>query len=194
MPTRRALTSPLLLALTSCAATAHHPTVTGRFTVAEDFDVETEPSGSSSQGNIEYDSAEFGLGLTHIQGKLNGVRDRLARTQVAFASSEYGNVGAFDLIAGGRWMPLTTGALEPFLSVDGVATLLDDFQGADLGEQFALRLGIGLDYEINELAFFDITLDWTVPVSGADADPIGGQPRSSELGGLALRVGAGLSF
>lgn len=192
-----------LLALTACVVPDHEYRGSVRTSViaVDSFDAEVEAPGVSLSGETDHSSILFAVGLE----ERNGSGKKVARAELSLASSEYGDLDAGEFAGGGRIFLPGMDIVSPFFSIYSVVTTFETqlsisnpnggLSTVDVGTQLALRLGGGAEVQVTENLFFDAGLDYTVPILAAEASVDGfSVPVDTEVSGLALRLGLGVSF
>ena len=201
-----ALLVPTLLALALAASSCVNqpgvtmqPSIRGSAVLVESYEAEISDGTGSLAGDTEYSSVDVGFGVvsTDESGK------KLGRAEVVLGVAEYGDLEALEISGGGRFYLGDPGQVSPFLSIHSVVTTLDSVlvsdgvtvYDVDPGVQLGLRLGGGVEYQINEVLFVDLAADYTLPLIAAEATVDGfSTPVETELYGLAIRVGVGVTF
>ncbi len=203
-PLSRSLVPALALAL-ACSSCVSQPGVTmqpsirGSAALVESYEAEISDGTGSQAVDTEYSSVDVGFGVvsTDESGK------KLGRAEVVLGGAEYGDLEALEISGGGRFYLGDPGQVSPFLSIYSVVTTLDSVlvsdgftvYDVDPGVQLGLRLGGGVEYQINEVLFVDLAADYTLPLIAAEATVDGfSTPVETELYGLAIRVGVGVTF
>lgn len=199
--TRVSLGLSLLLAsaCTSPPGTSYEPSIRGSFAVIEGFEAEVSDGVGSVSGDSDYSSLELAIGAVQVEEDGR----KIGRAELIFGSAEFGNLDAFELSGGGRFFVGGGEDLSPFLSIYTVSTILESIRfdpgggviSLNPGVQLGLRLGGGVEYQLNETVFVDLGADYTLPLIAAEADVNGfGTPIETEVYGFAIRMSIGITF
>jgi opacity protein-like surface antigen len=108
--------------------------------------------------------------------------------EVLLGISEFYDVDATELSGGGRFYFAQNETVRPYGSMHGVLTMLDD----DLGTQIGMRAGAGAEFAFGTGFFFDLNLNYLLPLVPAEDDIFGAV--ETEIDGLSFRIGAGFDF
>lgn len=174
------------LTLASCAASAQsRPFARLNAIVWDETDAEVSAVGYGSfTGESDHKSVELAGGVS----RWDAAGRKASTLEVLLAKSEFYELDALEVSAGGRFFLGGTESFRPFGAVHAVLTDLD----MDLGTQIGLRAGIGAEIPIGPQFFLDFSLSYLLPLVAAEDDVFG--LIESELDGVSLRVGGGLDF
>lgn len=202
----RLILLPLLLS-TGCQTLAEDEYVRSNLLVAvtpfANFEAEQtlQPFGLTGSGDVDYTSFEVGFGATTYRSMGEGVADRkISRAEFRIGRANFSEDGgtfdldAFEFAGGGRFFFEGRDGIAPFVGIHSVATWADEQDGFSLGSQLGLRLGAGVEFELNESVAADFGLDYTLPLLAAESDSVGGASIDTEVSGLALRIGLVFTF
>ncbi|MEM9380428.1 MAG: hypothetical protein AAGB93_10815, partial [Planctomycetota bacterium] len=191
-----ALTTTALATLTACNAGGRvaRPTIRGDVAVADDFDVQLSSLGYAVESEASYDSFQVGVGATFFgedseDGRAYG--RKLSRAELVVGSVSVEDFDVIEVSGGGRFYFGGHPMVQPFVGVHAVGSYIEEIAGVDPGTQVGLRGGAGVELAVTDSVFFDVAIDYTLPLLAAesDTDPFFGATVESELEGWALRVG-----
>ncbi|MEM6567967.1 MAG: hypothetical protein AAF957_06125 [Planctomycetota bacterium] len=193
------LTAGVLVTLTACNANGRvaKPTIRGNATVAEGFDAKISSLGYAVESEAKYESVELGIGATFFDTNADTGSERgrkLSRAELVVGSVKVEELDVIEVSGGGRFYFGSHPNIHPFLGAYAVGSYIEELMGVEPGTQFGLRGGGGVELALTDNVFFDVALDYTLPLLAAESDPVFNTTVESELEGWALRVGIGFIF
>lgn len=180
------IASVIILPTLACSnASVRRPFARLNVIAWDDTEVDVSAVGYGSfSGETDHSSVELAGGVSNwdASGK------KLSTAELAIAKSEFYDLDATEVSAGGRIFFAGSDVIRPFASVHAVITALD----ADLGTQVGLRAGVGTEIAVNRNVFFDLNLSFLLPLVAAEDDIFG--VVETEVEGISLRLGVGFDF
>ena len=121
--------------------------------------------------------------------------------ELVFSTLSDGQYQSTRIAGGGRYYVGSDPTIKymPFFSFYSVIDTIESDLG-DLGSQLGLSLGGGVEYALSEKAYFDMSFNYLVPLSGAESTVLGSGTWGSsydvttEIDGWSINVGIGTSF
>lgn len=180
------ITSMLLLCTACAAGGSHRPFIRLNAIAWDETDAEINVLGYGSLGVVETDHSSIEIGGGAAQYDENG--NKTSTVEILLAQSEFYDVDAVEISAGGRYFLSNLSFARMFGSLHLVGTNFDD----DLGTQIGLRAGMGAEVPLNPNVFLDLNLNYLFPVEAADDDVFG--LVETEVDGISFRLGVGFDF
>jgi len=147
--------------------------------------------------DADVDGTEAAVSYDAIQGTLYLRRQTLdglplMNYEVNFAVSEFQDLEANEVGAGVRYYIAPSQHFRPFAGLAAKITMLEETAGVDRGTHIGLLPAIGVEVPITDMFFFDLMVDYSVPLSAAESDdsPV----QETEFSGFAVWLGFGLDF
>ncbi len=167
----------------------YRPTFRAGGIIADSVDGEISSLGYGFSGSTDYSSFEVGIGATEYR---DGERFGLA--EVVIAKSSFEDLDATEVSGGGRFFFSQSESLFPFFSIYAQNTVSDTVPGTtlDLGTQFGLQLGAGVQYYVNEQFFIDSSLRYLIPIVAGKSNTV--PEIETEFSGFSLEIGLGFEL
>lgn len=174
------------LAASSCAAPDYEQRPFARLNVIawDDTDVQLEAMGYKLSGETDHKSFELAGGFS----SWNEEGEKVNAAEFALGISEFYDLDAIEFSGGGRFFFANLDYLRPYASIHSVGIFFDD----DLGTQLGLRAGVGSEVPVGENFFFDLNLNYLLPLLAAEDEVF--NAIETEVDGISLRLGIGYDF
>lgn len=173
------------LSLISCATgDTNRPFARVNVIAWDDTDADISATGYGTiSGETDHQSVEVAGGLSMWD------EDRkLATFEAMLAGSEFLDLEAVELSAGGRYFFGAFSVARPYASAHAVSTVFDQ----DLGVQLGFRAGLGTEIALSDSFFLDLNMNYLFPLLAAEDEVFG--LIESEVEGVSMRVGFGYDF
>lgn len=165
------------------------PYVRADVAIYDDYESDVEITGfASSSTSTDYGSIRIAGGAARIR---DGRRTHRIEGFIGRATFEdrtgVDDIDVTELGVGGRWfVPIASPSVRPFLGLHGVLSLGSEAASVDPGNQAAIALGAGMEFDVADGIALDVSFDYALPFVDSDSDPKGLEVGT---GGFALRLG-----